>query len=296
LTRKNKHLFTDIPDKLESLFSRVSSSVKSPGSNGSLLIPRKSDAKSSRVPKGIEQFGIKTQEGDVHAYKTGRGPLVLLVHGWGGGAYQFFPLMLGLAQCGFMALSFDHLGHGQSEKKAATLRQFILTTNHVLDFARRNSSEGLYAIIAHSTGCLAVANAMEKLIKDKPLFLISPVFNYPHHYSDILKRLNLGSKQQLNYFNEFKKSYKNQYQKYELAAKLEKYADVTVIAHDKHDAVNPVQDSIKFCASHPLTRLLVTSDYDHLRIINSESVWQELKSHLNYEDTSINFIDQFHGK
>ena len=50
-----------------------------------------------------------------------------------------------------------------------------------------------------------------------------------------------------------------------------------------------VIDSAKFCAKYPLTRLLVTRQYDHVRIINSESVWQELKTHLNYDDTTINF-------
>ncbi|MDJ0882325.1 MAG: alpha/beta fold hydrolase [Gammaproteobacteria bacterium] len=291
-----KHTFSELPDKLGSLFSKMSSSVKPRGKDAELLMPRHSDTQTSRVPKGIEQMGIKSQQGDIHAYKTGRGPLVLLVHGWGGGAHQFFPLMLGLAQCGFTALSFDHMGHGLSEKKAATLKQFILTTNHLLDFATRKSPEGLYAIIAHSTGCVAVANGIEKLVREKPLFLIAPVFNYPQHYRNVLKKLKLGSKLESHYLEEFKKNYKSQYQKYELATKLEKYADLTVIAHDKNDNENSAEDSIQFCATHPLTRLLITTDYDHLRIINSESVWQELKSHLNYEDTSINFMDQFHGK
>ncbi len=260
------------------------------------MLPRQSDTQLSRVPKAIEQLSINTQQGDIHAYKTGRGPMVLLVHGWGGGAHHFFPLMLGLAQCGFMALSFDHMGHGQSDKKAATLKQFILTTNQILDYANRKSTEGLYAVIAHSTGCLAVANATEALVKDKPLFFISPVFNYKLHYEHLLKRLKLSNKLQSQYLEEFNRNYKSQYKKYELSTHLDKYADVTVIAHDKNDTENPAEESIRFCSTHPLTRLLVTSDYDHMRIINSESVWQELKSHLNYEDTSINFMDQFHGK
>ncbi|MFT5401173.1 MAG: hypothetical protein ACI8XW_003988, partial [Gammaproteobacteria bacterium] len=45
----------------------------------------------------------------------------------------------------------------------------------------------------------------------------------------------------------------------------------------------------KFCQKYPLTKLMVTREYGHNRIINSESVWHELKSHLNYEDTTINF-------
>ena len=62
-----------------------------------------------------------------------------------------------------------------------------------------------------------------------------------------------------------------------------------MIAHDESDIESSVSDSVKFCARYPLTRLLVTKKYDHQRLINSESVWQELKSTLNYDDTTINF-------
>ena len=51
-------------------------------------------------------------------------------------------------------------------------------------------------------------------------------------------------------------------------------------------------DSVKFCHKYPLTRLMLTKHTDHRRVINSESVWQELKSHLNYDDTTINFTSE----
>ena len=38
---------------------------------------------------------------------------------------------------------------------------------------------------------------------------------------------------------------------------------------------------------------MLSKDTDHIRIINSESVWQELKSHLDYDDTTINFSSEF---
>ena len=53
--------------------------------------------------------------------------------------------------------------------------------------------------------------------------------------------------------------------------------------------MSAVRDSIEFCGRYPLTRLMVTKNTDHVRVINSESVWQELKAHLNYDDTTINF-------
>ncbi|MCP4877646.1 MAG: hypothetical protein GY896_19495 [Gammaproteobacteria bacterium] len=91
------------------------------------------------------------------------------------------------------------------------------------------------------------------------------------------------------YANRFSETYRNEYKKLELAARLASYGDTSVIAHDESDSESAIADSIDFCDRHPLTKLLVTRDTDHFRIINSESVWQELKSHLNYDDTTINF-------
>ncbi len=62
-----------------------------------LFLPKTADTKLARLPRGIEQFIIKSDDGKLQAYQTGRGPTVVFVHGWGGGASQFFPLMRGLA-------------------------------------------------------------------------------------------------------------------------------------------------------------------------------------------------------
>lgn len=222
--------------------------------------------------------------------------MVIFVHGWGGTASQFFPLMRGLSQCGFSALAFDHLGHGQSDEKPATLQQSIFTLNHILQQIKQDSGEGLSAVVGHSTGCIAIASADQTLIKNRPLFLISPVFNYKLFFLHKLAQLDLHTDLIKQYASHFSKAYQHDYGRFELARNLEKYSDVTVIAHDHSDPESPVSDSIKFCNSHPLTKLLLTREYGHFRILHSESVWHELKSVLNYEDTTINFAHKILDK
>jgi len=259
-----------------------------------LFIPRAADSKVVRLPRGIEQFIIKTNDGKLQAYQTGRGPTVVFVHGWGGGAHQFFPLMRGLARCGFSSLAFDHLGHGRSDKKPSTLQQSITTLNDVLHQVR-SSAEGLCAMVGHSTGCIEIANARPALIKGLPLFLIAPIFNYKLFFLKKLVNLGLPATVVKQYANQFSKTYRSEYQKFDLATKLVLYDDVTAIAHDESDKNSAVADSIEFCKRYPHTRLMLTKDTDHVRIINSESVWQELKSHLNYDDTTINFTTDIIG-
>ncbi len=281
---------------LASLFSRTKTRLLSkivPGWTNNqidemLFVPKSAQSKPVRLPRGFEQFIIKTRGGNLQAYQTGRGPTVVFVHGWGGASAQFFPLMRGLARCGFSSLVFDHLGHGLSDSKPATLQQSIATTNHVLSQVSK-SNEGLCAVVGHATGCIAIANSRPALLKDIPLFLISPVFNYKLYFLRRLVKLGLHADLVKKYANRFSRTYRSEYKKLELAAKLARYGDISVIAHAESDTECAVADSVEFCNRYPLTKLLVTRDTDHVRIINSESVWQELKSHLNYDDTTINF-------
>ncbi len=256
-----------------------------------LFAPRNRRRISARAPKGFRVETIQTRDGEVHAITNGSGPVVVFVHGWGGSSSQFLPLMRGLERCGFGALVFDHLGYGRSKPKPTTLQQSIATTNDVLQHVRKNAGAGLAAVVGHSTGCISLANARPALIKNIPLFLISPVFNYKLFFLKRLVKHRLPSDLVRQYASRFGKIYKKDYEKLELGRHLVKYNDVTVIAHDELDVESAVGDSVKFCQQNPLTRLLVTKKLDHSRIVNSESVWQELKSTLNYDDTTINFAE-----
>ena len=282
------NLFPTFAKKKASLMTRLMPGWTNNKIDSLLFVPKTRDNKPIRLPRGFTEADIKTNDGMIKSYRTGKGPTVVFIHGWGGNAQQFFPLMRGLAQCGFSSVTFDQLGHGQSEIKPATLHQSIKTNNHVLEMVKK-SSDGLCAIVGHSTGCITIAAARNALVRDIPLFLISPVFNYKLYFLKKLVKLRLHADLVKQYANRFAKSYRSEYQKLELARNLDKYGDFTVIAHDESDSESSFSDSERFCAKYPLTKLLVTRNTDHVRIINSESVWQELKSHLNYDDTTINF-------
>lgn len=253
-----------------------------------LLTPKSKKINKSQIPHGIGLFDIKTREGTLQGYQLGQGPTVVLVHGWGGGAHQFFPLMRGLSQCGYKALAFDHFGHGHSASKHASLMRFTSAVNSVLNHVNKTSTDGLAAIVGHSMGCIAIANAQPDLIKDIPLLFIAPVFNFKKYFIKQVNLLGLHTDISRQYLSRFEKSYLSDLDGMELKQKLVNYSSDTVIVHDKMDKESGLLDSIKFCSAFPLTKLQVTRGFGHIRIINSESVWSQLKSHLNYEDITIN--------
>lgn len=278
-------------NSLSLLWSRLFPSWAERRIDSGLFLLHNQNTKEIRAPRGFTESQIDTPNGKINLYQYGSGPPVVFVHGWGGGAYQFFSLMRGLKACGFTAIAFDHLGHEKSDNKPATIEQMITTTNYVLQRVKKHHQEGLYTIVAHGLGCMVTTNLRPALLKDLPLFLISPIFNYKLYFLRKLSRLKLHPKILQQYAKRFVSDYARDYAKLELQNSLAPYADDTVIAHDQNDEVSPVSDSVKFCDKHPMTKLLITQQADHNRIISSETLWAELKSHINYEDLTINFSD-----
>ena len=254
-----------------------------------LFIYNSRPAKPQKLPKDFQQKFIQTPSGSIAVYHVGQGPAVLFVHDWGGSAQQFFPLMRGLKECGYTAIAFDHFGHGESEARPATLRQMVSTTNLMMKAAVRSHKDGLCCAVAHGIGGTVAANVSDELLEELPLFLISPVFNFKLFFLKKLRALKLHPDLLKAYAEQFLVRYKKEFARMELATRLKGFADDTVIVHDNDDSVAPVSGTTEFGKHSPITRLVFTSGLDHDRVITSESVWQELKSHINYEDTSINF-------
>lgn len=253
-----------------------------------LLLPKSKKVEKDKIPHGIHLFQIATPEGAVQAYQLGQGPTVVLVHGWGSGASTFFPLMRGLAQCGFKALAFDHLGHGHSNTNKASLFHFISSTNAVLEHVRRRSMDGLAAVVAHSMGCIAVANVQTKLIRDIPLMLISPIYDFKQYITRQVNSMGMHPNLCQQYLARLEQDPQLSLDKIDIRKKLVPYASDIVLVHDKTDEESSYLDSVKLSAANPLMKLLLTKGSGHQLIVNSESVWQQLKSHLNYEDITAN--------
>jgi hypothetical protein len=245
--------------------------------------------KEIKLPDYFEKGVIDTPNGKVNYYQSGKGPTIVFVHGWGGGAHQFFSLMRGLKECGFTALAFDHLVQKPGTNRPATIKQMITTTEAVLQYVKNKHLDGLIAVVTHDIGSMIIAGCKPVLIKGLPIFLLAPVFNFKLYFLKRIQHLKIRPDKLKHYAATFSANFDKEYGDLVLAKNLEKYSDDTVIAHDKNDELSPISDTVKFCAKFPLTKLVVTTKWGHDRIINSESVWHELKSLLNYEDTTVNF-------
>jgi pimeloyl-ACP methyl ester carboxylesterase len=110
------------------------------------------------------------------AWAIGQGPLVLMVHGWGGRGVQMWPLATMLAAGGYRCIFFDAGGHGDSRPEPIGFDTFIndaaSLTSHL--------GEPVHAWIGHSAGGLGMmaSRAMTGVRADRYVCIAAPRFPY----------------------------------------------------------------------------------------------------------------------
>ncbi|NUO89646.1 MAG: alpha/beta fold hydrolase, partial [Dermatophilaceae bacterium] len=96
----------------------------------------------------------------VRGWSWGSGPVVYLVHGWGGDLEQMVPLVAPLLERGLQVVAFDGLSHGRSDAGAHGPRSSdAVELGRSLDAVAARFGPAR-AVVAHSMGALAALLAV----------------------------------------------------------------------------------------------------------------------------------------
>jgi predicted alpha/beta hydrolase family esterase len=118
--------------------------------------------------EGARPGRVATVEGDLPVWAWGRGPAIVLVHGWEGRGSQLAGLVEGLVRAGRSVVAFDAPAHGDAPGASAS----------ILDMARAveavASSVEIEGFVAHSVGCAAVMIALSRAPLAKRAAFVAP--------------------------------------------------------------------------------------------------------------------------
>jgi pimeloyl-ACP methyl ester carboxylesterase len=102
------------------------------------------------------RFEVAGRHGRLAAWRTGVGPAVVLVHGWGGRGGQLAPFAPALVEAGCSVVTFDAPGHGASPGRIASVVHFA---DALEDVARAVHGR---AAVGHSVGGAALGYALSR--------------------------------------------------------------------------------------------------------------------------------------
>jgi pimeloyl-ACP methyl ester carboxylesterase len=120
------------------------------------------------------RFTIEVAGQRLTAWDWGRGPTVILTHGWSGHSGQMASFVGPLVRAGYYVVAFDHPAHGQSEGKRATYLDVAAALTAV---ARRVGP--VHAVIGHSFGCTATILALTRGLAVDRVVMIAPPAESP---------------------------------------------------------------------------------------------------------------------
>ncbi len=203
------------------------------------------------------------------------GPVVLLVHGWGGHAGQMLALAEVLRAQGLQPVMVDMPAHGRSSGAVSNLPQFARAVEYL---AARLQQQGhpLHAVVAHSLGANAAAYAISRGLRPQRLVMLAPPAS-PHEYTRLFARmfgLSEATRAALQQRVEAREGILMP--QFEPQAVGPRIPVPTLVVHDRGDRINRFADGQAYSRAITGAQLLATEGLGHAKILKDEQVLAEV--------------------
>ncbi len=205
------------------------------------------------------------------------GPVVLLVHGWGGHAGQMLALADSLQAEGLRPVIVELPAHGRSAGSISTLPQFARAIEYAA--ARMmQQGHGLHALVAHSLAANAAAYAVSRGLPVTKLVLMAPPAS-PYEYTRLFAHVfGLSEKTRAAMQRRVEAREGILMPQFEPAAVGPRIKQPTLVVHDRRDSINRFADGEAYRDAISDARLIATDDLGHRRILKDETVLRALSA------------------
>ncbi|HYF17380.1 MAG TPA: alpha/beta fold hydrolase [Ramlibacter sp.] len=207
------------------------------------------------------------------------GPLVLLVHGWGGHARQLLPVAQALAAQGLRPVLLEMPAHGRSDGSVSNLPQFTRAIDYV---AARLLQQGhqLRAVVAHSLGANAAAYAASRGLPAERLVLLAPPAS-PREFTRLFAHVfGLSEAVRAGMQGRIEAREGILMAQFEPDAVGARVGQPVLVVHDRGDSINRFADGQAFARAIPHARLVATEGLGHRKLLKDEGVLREVAAFL----------------
>jgi len=219
------------------------------------VLPKQKDFLDAAKFESLEVAGHQIQT----YYWKGKGPSVLLMHGWESNAHRWRNLIARLKQNGFTIYAFDAPGHGNSTGKRLQVPLYAEVTRHILDKYTPDHA------VAHSVGGMTIhyvhfLNPNSSLEKIITIGSPSEFSQFMDHYQALLK-FNNRVREAMNH--RLKEWFGFYFHEFSSARFVRKNTKKGLLFHDEDDLQVPVEASKSVHENWQGSELRITQGLGH---------------------------------
>jgi pimeloyl-ACP methyl ester carboxylesterase len=218
-------------------------------------------------PAGARRTTLRVDGRDVAVWAWGRGPAVVLVHGWGGWSGQLAGFVPTLVARGLTAVAFDAPGHGRSGGRRSSLPQFARALEAVA------SAVGpLHGVIAHSLGAAATAFAFARGLTAGRAVFVGPPTNPAEWVRSFMAATGASPEVMARVERRFERRFGIRWSELSVPAVAPRMDVPLLVVHDRGDEEVPFSHGAEIAAAWPGATLLATEGLGHRRILREPAI------------------------
>ncbi|MEX1993505.1 MAG: alpha/beta fold hydrolase [Steroidobacteraceae bacterium] len=206
----------------------------------------------------------------LHAWRWGvSGPLIVLVHGWGGASVQWHRFVPALIDAGFQVVVPDIAGHGQSAGKRIG---FDVFADSLAALRRSLDESGIHALVGHSAGGLGMmaARYLHGLDARKFVCIATPSYPYPP-VKVVQKKVRTPERVTGLFRDALARQFRAGWDQITAQAFRESTASELLLVFDRRDRYLDGDDAARILAAWPSARVHWTEDLGHENLIRAEA-------------------------
>jgi pimeloyl-ACP methyl ester carboxylesterase len=219
--------------------------------------------------------------GEIAVESWGTGPVVYLVHGWGGWRGQLGAFVAPLVAAGYRVVGFDAPGHGDSDPGAlgvgrGNLMEFIAALEAVA--TEFGPAEG---VIAHSMGCTTASMVVRGSLSAQRLVLVAPNHDFVGITEGFAQLLRFTERTRSRLQQDMEDFCGRPIRDFDLAPLgADGTMPPTLVVHDRRDKETPYQVGADLAAAWPNATLASTDGLGHQRILTDAGTIALALGHL----------------
>ncbi|MCI0573361.1 MAG: lysophospholipase [Myxococcaceae bacterium] len=224
------------------------------------------ESEASALERG-RGFQVPFDEGALWAWSWGRGPTVLLAHGWAGCAGQMTPLADALVAAGFRAVALDMPAHGASGGKRTHGVQMARAL-----LALAEVTGPVHSLVAHSFGAVAATLALERGLRAERVVYIGAPSGFGAFAERFCRTLGLTPALFARFRVELEASIGVPWHDAEPRSLAPRMTAPLLVVHDREDREVELAEGEALARAWPGARLEVTQGLGHNRILREPTV------------------------